>query len=421
MGKGQVEILDLFFAIILFLVVVTTFFIVWNLQQSKLDDTKGTDQLEVYTFQFTNQLLRSPGIPDNWEYSMIGSVPSNGVLADVCGIGTEQITNGGFEFPVVISHSLWETYTSVSGWKITWRNSSILVTPRLELQRGVNGWKTNPGDGTGDYMGGYQYVELDSDQGNSTTTSTNKDASTRIYQDITTVPGAQYKLEFSYSPRPAVSNNGIKVTVNDTSTSNIILTNNPAMPSGTGLSNTLWTDVSYSFTAIGTKTRIILENTDVSDSLGTFLDTVSVKCTQNVYGTGFVQGSGGQGSSCSLSSDCGNSTPFCCVTPSGGFCQTENNEGMCSISNTTLNLKALGLSDYNPVLSERKVNAFKNLNYSQILNVSNLGSYNFYFLLKKGNVSVLEIGTYPSGRSVKLRRNVIYQNAQATAEVSLWK
>ena len=42
-------------------------------------------------------------------------------------------------------------------------------------------------------------------------------------------------------------------------------------------------------------------------------------------------------------------------------------------------------------------------------------------VLLKGNQSLVEIGTYPSGGSVQIRRNVIYQNEPSTIQVALWK
>ncbi len=82
---------------------------------------------------------------------------------------------------------------------------------------------------------------------------------------------------------------------------------------------------------------------------------------------------------------------------------------------------ALGLADTDRIIDEEKLARFEELGYDKIREISHIGSYNFYFLLNKGNVSVTEIGQYPAGQSVSLRRNVIYQNEAATIQVSLWQ
>lgn len=83
--------------------------------------------------------------------------------------------------------------------------------------------------------------------------------------------------------------------------------------------------------------------------------------------------------------------------------------------------KAIGLADRDRIISEDKLGTFKDMNYSQILSISNIGSYNFYFVLLKENKTIAEIGNYPAGESVKTRNYVIYKNETATVEVSLWK
>ena len=82
---------------------------------------------------------------------------------------------------------------------------------------------------------------------------------------------------------------------------------------------------------------------------------------------------------------------------------------------------AIGLADKYNSISDKKLSGLKNLNYTDIKDLMNLGSYNFYFLLKQSNNSIFEIGDYPSGQSVNLRRYVTYKNEPAIVEVSLWK
>ncbi|MBP6912099.1 MAG: thrombospondin type 3 repeat-containing protein [Candidatus Pacebacteria bacterium] len=167
-----------------------------------------------------------------------------------CGVGTEQMVNGGFETPVVTNANLWDIFTTgFDNWVAETMTTHL---SELEFHRGYKGWTPKEGD---------QFVELDGY------------VSTRIYQDIATVPGATYDLTYSFSPRPKVVDNQLSVSVDGTQV---------ATESGTGiaLANTDWKDTVVPFTATGTTTRIAFKNTDASDSLGTFLDDVSVKCTK---------------------------------------------------------------------------------------------------------------------------------------------
>lgn len=167
-----------------------------------------------------------------------------------CEIGTERMVNGGFETPVVTNTNLWDIFTSgFDNWVAKNLTNGL---SELEVHRGYAGWLPKEGE---------QFIELD---GN---------ASSRIYQDIATVPGAIYTLDYSFSARPEVPDNQLSVKVDST-----VL----PIEIGNGIAqvNTAWKDLTYTFTATGTTTRIGFENTDVSDSLGTFLDAVSVKCTE---------------------------------------------------------------------------------------------------------------------------------------------
>ena len=88
--------------------------------------------------------------------------------------------------------------------------------------------------------------------------------------------------------------------------------------------------------------------------------------------------------------------------------------------NNVAGIRAIGLSGGDRVISEEKLNAFANLTAEQMGSL-NIGSYNFYFILIRGDNAVLEVGAYPAGQSVTIRRNVIYQNEASTVQVSLWE
>jgi hypothetical protein len=133
------------------------------------------------------------------------------------------------------------------------------------LERGVNGWLPEEGE---------QYAELDSDWDGPGGSLNDEPGSVAISQTIQTIPGRNYTISFYFSPRPSTdeSNNVLEFAwdgdVKDTIT-------------GSGGSNTIWNQSSYSFTATGFTTTIKFADRGTSDSFGTFLDNVSAKCVPN--------------------------------------------------------------------------------------------------------------------------------------------
>lgn len=216
--------------------------------------------------------------------------PQGSICSDACTIETscdeneEFIVNGGFESPIVTNSAGWDIYTSLqSGWNTQWTSltpSSFnsVIRPQnalLEIQKGI--W--TPAEGV-------QYAELDTDWDGPNGSLNGEPASVMIYQDIPTTPGKQYNVIFSFSPRP------------DTGSTNNILElrwggNVADTISGAGSGNTSWVPKSYSFVATSTLTRLQFADGGTQDSLGTFLDKVSVKCENQVTprcGDGVVNG-----------------------------------------------------------------------------------------------------------------------------------
>jgi hypothetical protein len=150
------------------------------------------------------------------------------------------LVNGSFDDPTV-APGTYSLFASIAGW-------SISSGPWIEIQNHVAG---SPHDGN-------QYLELDST------------ANTSVYQDVNTAAGARYLLTFWYSPRPGVGagSNGVDLIVDGTSNTLLI-------GEGAGLPDTVWTQ--YSFLVIGDgSTRIEFAGTGISDSLGGYIDAVSL-------------------------------------------------------------------------------------------------------------------------------------------------
>lgn len=184
--------------------------------------------------------------------------------ASVC--NTELVLNGGFELPEVVVSDKWDIFQSGSvgmGWSVEWvRNTGNRPFPaNMELHEGVNGWNAH---------GGNQYTELDSDWGGPSSSQSGEDASVKLYQDLITKVGSTYTVSFWTSPRPSISAGDNKIQVKVGSVDEVV--NEVA-----GGSNTTWTEHTYSFVATEGVTRLEFIDIGTGNSLGGFLDDVSVK------------------------------------------------------------------------------------------------------------------------------------------------
>ena len=72
MDKGQIAVLDLLLAIVIFIIILTGFFLTWNRYTNRLDDSKLNNELSLHSFQTIQQLVTSPGMPNNWEVNISG-------------------------------------------------------------------------------------------------------------------------------------------------------------------------------------------------------------------------------------------------------------------------------------------------------------------------------------------------------------
>lgn len=163
------------------------------------------------------------------------------------------VQNGGFELPIVTDPHNWDIFEEISGWQLV-RGENI------ELHRGVNGWL--PAEGA-------QYLELDSDFDGPGGSMSGEPASSAVFQDLPTQVGCLYDLTFAFSPRPGVSDNTLEIKWDGEIVD--VLT-----ADGTGLCNTNWQYYTYRLTAGSESSRLEFGDLSVSDSLGTFVDDVSV-------------------------------------------------------------------------------------------------------------------------------------------------
>ena len=193
-----------------------------------------------------------------------------------CEPNVELIKNGGFETPVVTHEAKWDIFAEGAAtleWLVDWLdpNDDATDPASLELHAGVNGWLPSPG--------GNQYAELDGDYGGPDDSNNGEPASTKISQTIDTIPGETYTLRWDFSARPNTvqSENDLIVKVEGSQ-----VANNEAV----GGNQTNWTSHSYSFVATDNETEISFADDGNPNSLGTFIDNVSLMCEpETPYGS----------------------------------------------------------------------------------------------------------------------------------------
>lgn len=169
---------------------------------------------------------------------------------------TNLVVNGDFELPEVTNSSKWQIFPSdeVPGWTVEWAGvyPEAPATANLELHEGVL-MPAYDGD---------QSVEMDTDW----SSANGEPASVKIYQDIETCAGGEYTLSYAWSPRPGHNDNAMKVYWGES-----LVGNHSGSASGWNL------EIVTSLTASGAATRLKFIETGNPDSLGMFLDAVSVE------------------------------------------------------------------------------------------------------------------------------------------------
>jgi hypothetical protein len=151
------------------------------------------------------------------------------------------VVNGGFERPLVRAGTT-HPFPAIRGWRLAFG-------PDIEIQNHA----------AGDPFAGNQFAELDSD------------ASSGIWQKVPTRPGRLYRLQLYFSPRPGTS-----------AAENVLVVHwrkfvvGRISADGRGLRNTDWKMYAFKVRAIRTSTRIELADGGISDSVGTYVDRVTV-------------------------------------------------------------------------------------------------------------------------------------------------
>ena len=186
------------------------------------------------------------------------------------GGGGNLVLNFGFETPEVTDPAKWQIFpdgTSGLGWTVEWEtgvntfNSVSRPNPALqELHENVLGPAAE----------GDQYTELDSDWDGPSGSLNGEPALVKIYQNIATDIGTKYELRYAYSPRPntAFGDNLLRVRINGVEVQTQQLAGGGAIA---------WQYYTYVFTATTATTKIEFAGGGTNNSLGVFLDDVSLR------------------------------------------------------------------------------------------------------------------------------------------------
>jgi len=229
-----------------------------------------------YDYWFNTKWDNQGGMSDNEDSLTLDVYKCTPIL--ICDPGVELLQNGGFETPEVTNTKKWDIFPSDTPslqWLIEWFDDNggfhaygdqeRPELANLELHRGVNGWLPSEGS---------QYAELDTDWDGPDGSLSGEPASVDIFQQIPTIPGKEYKLTFDFSPRPGqgMNENWLQAFVDGSK-----IFDQKADGTTTG-GQTSWSNQEHSFTAQNDITTIKFRDTGTANSLGTFLDNVSLRC-----------------------------------------------------------------------------------------------------------------------------------------------
>lgn len=83
--RGQIFSLDAIFSIVLFFIILIFVFVTWNIYSLRINEQDAHIELQLLTFQITDILVESSGVPSNWEVSsanvsVIGLQKKPGIL-----------------------------------------------------------------------------------------------------------------------------------------------------------------------------------------------------------------------------------------------------------------------------------------------------------------------------------------------------
>ena len=186
-----------------------------------------------------------------------------------CTLLKNLLLNTDFEIPVVATAQNWDIYDSgVAGWNVDWVSSQTsykgYTRPAIAKME-LHGKNWEPA------AKGNQYAELDGSWFGPSGSLSGEPASVTIWQDVVTVPNQKYELKFSFAARPNTPAADNKLGVQWDG--QVIAIIGPRAGNG----HTEWEDYTYTVTATGDSTRLEFTDLGTPNSLGTFLDNISLR------------------------------------------------------------------------------------------------------------------------------------------------
>lgn len=187
-----------------------------------------------------------------------------------CEITNETVLfDGSFENPEVTNSAQWDIFPSpAGGWQVAWR-SDIPATFGAQNRPAIANIEFHEGV-IGPAFEGDQYVELDTDWAGPNGSGEGEPASVTIYQDIATVPGATYAVQYRFAARPntPASDNRVEMRWGGN------VENDTGFVAGGGAIN--WTTINDSVVATTTSTRLAFTDLGTANSLGSLVDDFSL-------------------------------------------------------------------------------------------------------------------------------------------------
>ena len=176
----------------------------------------------------------------------------------------ERIVNGDFEDNAVTNSSGWQLFTSLSGWKISWASASNCSTSSSQALAELQSFPSEQLEGSS------QFIELDSHCGAS---SCPRSTNVEIEQEIEAQVGEKLKLVFNYKPR-MLNQGKMELTVEFGRNTEVLK----------NFTSTDWKLFTKEYTVKSSdlkngKMNLSIRDTGYSNTLGMFVDNVSVKAT----------------------------------------------------------------------------------------------------------------------------------------------
>jgi hypothetical protein len=191
--------------------------------------------------------------------------------------GQNLIENGDFEHPVVATNAGWDVFTETDAdWTTEWNEGTGTFNGNSRPLDALLEFHTSGVISGVAAASGNQYVELDSDWTGPVNGFTGEPANVRISQQIDTIDGAIYTLSYAWRSRPSPSNALASSKMKVSWGGQELATHQDTTNNG-------WHTEEWTVEGDGGAIELAFTEIGQNDSLGTFLDSVSLTLDAVVY------------------------------------------------------------------------------------------------------------------------------------------